>query len=290
LNQQSSFFSPKTVADAIGVSESSLKRWCDKGKIAATKTAGGHRRLAGADIVAFLRDQQIPLRNPELIGFPAHNSQVIRDVEDAREQLLECLLLGEDRRCRDLLVYLFANLWPLEKVVDDVIVPVFRQIGERWQQGSLDVYQERRACEICMAALRELQSLLPPTAAGAPKAIGGSVAHDHYSLPTYAVQLTLQANRWHARSLGSNLPFNSFRKAVDVEQPRLLWISISHIDSAAELQQELNDFAAEISRFTTLVIGGQAVTTSIRSGLKSVVCCDNMSQLLAFTNSLRADG
>ena len=37
--------SPKQVARAIGVSESTLKRWCDRGLIPMTKTAGGHRRM-----------------------------------------------------------------------------------------------------------------------------------------------------------------------------------------------------------------------------------------------------
>ena len=114
--------------------------------------------------------------------------------------------------CRDLLIYLFANLWPLEIIVDDVIAPVFHQIGLGWQQGVLDIYEERRACEICISALRELKSLLPPVTANAPTAIGGSVLHDHYSLPTFVVQLTLQANRWHATSLGSHLPLSAFVK------------------------------------------------------------------------------
>jgi excisionase family DNA binding protein len=37
---------PKQVAQAINVSESSLKRWCDQGLLTAIRTAGGHRRLA----------------------------------------------------------------------------------------------------------------------------------------------------------------------------------------------------------------------------------------------------
>ena len=37
--------SPKELADAIGVSESSIKRWVDNGEIQATKTSGGHRRI-----------------------------------------------------------------------------------------------------------------------------------------------------------------------------------------------------------------------------------------------------
>ena len=46
--------SPKQVARALGVSESSLKRWCDKGLIPTERTAGGHRRLPLAGVLDFL--------------------------------------------------------------------------------------------------------------------------------------------------------------------------------------------------------------------------------------------
>jgi MerR family transcriptional regulator, light-induced transcriptional regulator len=47
--------SPKALAAAIGVSESSLKRWADEGRLAAERTAGGHRRIAVAEAVRFVR-------------------------------------------------------------------------------------------------------------------------------------------------------------------------------------------------------------------------------------------
>ena len=53
--------SPKELAQAIGVSESSLKRWADEGLLRATRTAGGHRRIPLAEAIRFLRDTQATL-------------------------------------------------------------------------------------------------------------------------------------------------------------------------------------------------------------------------------------
>jgi MerR family transcriptional regulator, light-induced transcriptional regulator len=66
---------PKQVARAIGVSEASLKRWCDKGLIHSVRTAGGHRRLPLADVMSFLRKSGHPLVSPEVLGLPAVSSR-----------------------------------------------------------------------------------------------------------------------------------------------------------------------------------------------------------------------
>ena len=60
--------SPKQVAQALGVSESSLKRWCDQGLIATIRTGGGHRRLALPDVLRFIRDGEHRLVSPEALG------------------------------------------------------------------------------------------------------------------------------------------------------------------------------------------------------------------------------
>ena len=37
--------SPRELAEAVGVSESSLKRWADRGRVHVHRTEGGHRRI-----------------------------------------------------------------------------------------------------------------------------------------------------------------------------------------------------------------------------------------------------
>ena len=63
--------SPKQVARAIQVSESSIKRWCDKGVIPTKYTAGGHRRIPLGGLMDFLRSTKHTIAQPEILGLPA---------------------------------------------------------------------------------------------------------------------------------------------------------------------------------------------------------------------------
>ena len=63
-----SLLSPRDLADAIGVSESSLKRWADAGKIQVSRTDGGHRRIPLAEAVRFIRATGAQVVRPDILG------------------------------------------------------------------------------------------------------------------------------------------------------------------------------------------------------------------------------
>src|SRR4051794_17870331 len=59
---------PKELADAIGASESSLRRWVDGGRLRISRTAGGHRRIPVEEAVRFIRETGATLVRPEMLG------------------------------------------------------------------------------------------------------------------------------------------------------------------------------------------------------------------------------
>src|SRR3954465_11808076 len=59
---------PKELADAIGASESSLRRWVDNGDIRISRTAGGHRRIPLAEAIRVIREIGAPVVRPDLLG------------------------------------------------------------------------------------------------------------------------------------------------------------------------------------------------------------------------------
>jgi molybdopterin-binding protein len=66
-------FRPGEVAELAGVSVDVVRRWCDDGLLASTRTEGGHRVIDGADLAVFLSDQDAAAEPPSLIAQSARN-------------------------------------------------------------------------------------------------------------------------------------------------------------------------------------------------------------------------
>lgn len=52
-----SSYRPGQVAELLGVSVDTVRRWCDEGRLDTVRSGGGHRLVAGADLARFLRDR-----------------------------------------------------------------------------------------------------------------------------------------------------------------------------------------------------------------------------------------
>ena len=156
-----------------------------------------------------------------------------------------------------------------------------------WARKEIDVFQERRGCEICLNAFRDVRSVMLSPPEDAMTAIGCTIEGDHYMLPTLAVELTLTSQRWKASSLGSNLPMTSLLRAVQAQQPDLAWLSISNLNDADLVASQLNQLCKEMPSKTTLVVGGYGVTPEFRSKIVNAICCDNLMQLVAAIRNLK---
>lgn len=281
--------SPKQVAQAIGVSESSLKRWCDRGALPMVKTAGGHRKIPISSVLEFLRKTGHPLANPELLGLPPARRPTERLLEGAASQLREALLAHEEDVCRRILFDLTIAGHRLSAICDDVIQPVFQEIGDGWDCGAVEVYQERSACEITQRVLTELRLAWKQPDLARPLAIGGTPSGDHYRLPTAMVELVLLECGWHTVPLGTNLPMTTLRSALATHRPALLWLSVSHLDDEERFLREypsLYETAQQVG--SAIVIGGRALTEPLRRQISYAAYCDGMRHLESFVQSLSA--
>ncbi len=280
-----SLLTPRQIATAIEVSESSVKRWCDKGVIPTQYTAGGHRRVPISGLLQFLKASGHRMVRPEILGLPATVGAGGSSTARSQEQLLHALLAGEEELARLVVLDLFLGDHSLAVICDQVIGPAFLAIGEQWECGDAEVFQERRACEIGLRLLFELRSMLPPPPSDAPLAIGGTAEGDPYSLATTMVELVLREIRWNAISLGDSLPFETLQVALIRQTPRLFWLSVSHLANEDDFVRRFNQLHQDHQATTFFVLGGNALITRVRRRVNADLFCRSMQDLQDFARS-----
>lgn len=50
-------YRPSKVAELLGVSTDTVRRWCDDGRLETTRSSGGHRLVSGDSLARYLNEQ-----------------------------------------------------------------------------------------------------------------------------------------------------------------------------------------------------------------------------------------
>jgi methanogenic corrinoid protein MtbC1 len=273
------------VVSFVGVGQ--VKRWSDQGKIGSFRTAGGHRRVPVSSIVAYLRETDQPLVEPGVLGLPAIRDSRQCGLAKSRGLLEAALEAGDSDQAVGLLINLYVGGYAAAEICDQCVAPVFHSIGDRWECGSVEVYQERRACQIATRFVHRLRELLPPEPASAAVACGGTMGCDPYTLATIMVELTLREVGWQAQSYGSGLPVETLLAALEKDRPRLFWLSVSAIELPEEFLAEYGQLYKSASAIgVPVVVGGRALTKELRREMVYATFCDTLRQLTAFAETL----
>ncbi len=279
---------PNQVARAIGASEASLKRWCDKGLLPTIRTAGGHRRIPIHGVMKFLRERGMPLIRPEVLGLPTSTGRGETTLERGFAGFRVAIEDGDEERARRVAIDLYLAGHSVCDICDFVIAEALHAVGSSWEHGRMEVYQERRGCEIALRVLFELRGFLPPLEPGAPYAMGGTLECDPYTVPTNMVELSLREAGWSAENHGTGIPVDTFCTAIARKRPKLFWLSVSAIESPDSFLRDYQILRGSAQAHgAAIVVGGVALTEEVRRGMVYSAHCDKLRHLIGFARTLK---
>ncbi len=285
-----SVLSPKELGAAIGVSESSLKRWADSGRLHVARTAGGHRRIHLEEAIRFIRDCGFAVQKPELLGLD-DLSQLDRSITagDPAEQFYEALLEGRAEQARAIAVNLYIEGRSLARIVDEVIAPAIVQIGGLWQHSPEGIFYEHRASDICSQTLNRIRSLVTANKSEVI-AVGGAPEDDPYSLPSLMAATVLAAEGWSEVNLGAYTPLQVLAEAAAKCQAGLVWLALGsqrQPDAVWALIETLIDELRASACPASVVVGGPGVPRQRAPEIGGLYVASSMSELSAFARGLR---
>lgn len=284
------FLTTSKLARAIGVSESSLKRWADEGKLRTGRTAGGHRRIPLNEAVRFIRQVGATVVCPELLGLA---DGVVQAQAGARggepaERVHHALEAGDAASTRALFQALYLRGWSVPAICDGPIRTSMERIGELWQHAEWGIFVEHRATEICIEALATLRPLIAPADRDGPMAIGSGGPGDAYMIPSLMASLCLWEAGYRDINLGPDIPVSVLMSAVKHYRPRLVWLSMSSVPRLEDVLRKLPELAVQSRAVgATLIVGGRALGAVNRASLAGLIVGDSMGELVAHADRIR---
>ncbi|WP_435015427.1 helix-turn-helix domain-containing protein [Tundrisphaera sp. TA3] len=271
------------VAEVLGVSVSTAKRWIDSGQIQGTRTVGKHRLIPMSSVVRFAQRGTFPL---DRLAPPAPVAAADESPDALCRRLYSDLKAGDAPRATSLITSAYASMGAA-MLGDALIRPVMEQAGHAWMVGDWEIYHEHRASRIVSTAIRTLIAGLPTGESGRPIAAGSAPEGDIYELPGLLAELTLREGGWDVHNLGVDLPLRSLAAAVRDLKPRLAFLTISHLPRPDHFVQEYAYFyEAAVRADTAIILGGRACDPAIRPRLIYASCGERMTHLAEFARRL----
>jgi excisionase family DNA binding protein len=280
--------SPRELAQAIGVSESSLKRWADDGLIRVARTAGGHRRIPISEAIRFIRQSRCTLVRPDMLGL-SDVAQTRKDAAsgtDDDDLLFSYLSRGQAPQARGLIMSLYLRGLSVAEICDGPLRQAMARLGSLWRHDPAGIFVEHRATDICIQAVQQLRSVLEMPETG-PVALGGAPPGDTYLLPSLAVAITLASEGWQTVNLGPETPLETIATAAEHHRARLAWLSFTVAEPARTLRQEVLELARRLAPTgTRLALGGQSHDDLDIASNANVFVGRSLGELSAFSKGL----
>jgi methanogenic corrinoid protein MtbC1 len=140
----------------------------------------------------------------------------------------------------------------------DLIVPLFREIGELWRKGSLKIVNEHMATSVTRTFLLNMLRATEITDP-APSIVIATTVGQWHDIGALTVALTAAENGWHPVYYGPNLPSEEIAAGVKQSGARAVAVSVTHLLNQHPLIEELRKLRRYIDRDVSLFVGGRAV-------------------------------
>ncbi|CAN5628960.1 excisionase family DNA-binding protein [soil metagenome] len=231
-------FTPRQIAEGLGVSESSVKRWIDAGHLDAGRTVGGHRRVTIREIVRYLRKSGAEVVRPDVLCLTGptdlgDDEAHLPSVElPSAEHLFELFKADQTEEAHDLIVTAYLRGNSLAALCDGPIREALHQVGALWDVECAEATQtgivtEHRATDVVLQALGHIRSLIPTPQNGFGAAVGGALSGDIYLIPSVMVAAVVADQGTPAINLGPETPPESLISAAQRFRASFIWVSCS---------------------------------------------------------------
>jgi len=138
------------------------------------------------------------------------------------------------------------------ELITKFILPSMVEIGRRWENNEIQIFEEHLATEIIIGLLAGFSYAFKPEENINRNALVSCVPNDKHQLVPMALSIFLELKGWRVSSLGSSLPEDQIVLAVKNIKPDTIFLSLnmlSRLTDALELISRLHQSNPDIKIF-----------------------------------------
>ena len=253
------------LARRTSLSPEVLRAWERRyGLLRPSRSAGGYRLYSEDDAERVLRMQ-------ELISSGIAAAEAARlalddapgpSASDAVSELRAALDGFDDAGAHRAFDGLLAR-FSVEAVLADAVLPLLRELGERWERGEASVAKEHFASQLLRGRLLGLARGWDRGVG--PRAVLACAPGEQHDLPLIVFGLALRGHGWRITFLGADTPVETIAKTAAALEPAAVVVSATQ---AGTLEASADELAS--ARGLPLWIGGAGASPELaqRSGAR----------------------
>lgn len=150
-----------------------------------------------------------------------------------------------------------ALLFTPAELVVDVLGPFMREIGARWEAGSLSIAQEHFASNLVRSLLGSMMRMRPPS--GEETMVFVTPPHEEHEFGILFAACLASLRGFRALVLGTNVPAKELIRASRKIQPQRIVMGLIYTTDEAALGAYVAEVQRGIPSHTAITLGGQGV-------------------------------
>ncbi|GEN36533.1 MULTISPECIES: MerR family transcriptional regulator [Aneurinibacillus] len=295
MNNIQGKYNIKAVSNLVGITTHTLRAWERRyGIIEPKRTESGHRLYTEEDVatlrwlkeqvekglhiskaVEILKEKQqayssqpaFVLIRQEADPLPSSQKEdTMSLIKVQQEHLIHALLSFNEADAHAILDRSMA-IWQPDDVLHDIIIPVFIEIGDRWEKGEITVAHEHYASQLLNQRIQPFfrYTKINPTM---PRVLTMAGPGEQHTIGITLFSLFLRQHGLDVYFLGADTPLDSVRQIVPELVPEIICISITLKENIPKLRQLIEDIH---TAYPTIIfgVGGRAMESySLPESLK----------------------
>jgi len=147
----------------------------------------------------------------------------------------------------------------MDYFVQDIVAPLTHRVGEAWEDGRFQVFEEHLFTELTKRVLRQAIAALPG-GTGSPRVLLTSVPDEQHILGLLMIEALLALDGAECIPLGTQMPVIEISRAAEAHRADIVALSFSIAFPARQIPPLLQQIRAAIPHDIDIWVGGAGVS------------------------------